>query len=237
MAWPWSLKTSPLPRLVLTSSLTSSPTECPKATPPDLPPHHPTMQYSDTTWYFAMSQSSTLQGVVVAMVTLGAMLGSVSSLPPYPTLSSINYKLCRASVMPRAVSNHALTLPAPPYSPTSHPPPLPLPPSHHHHHHRHQHRHLHHHARQIAVFRFESALGRRREMLVAAICYTVGGAAQYYMGGRLGSSVDSLLASFIIHHPCHHLRRPHRSATITNSRRPRHRHHPPHPYHLTTSPT
>mmetsp|Transcript_21805 Transcript_21805/g.50225 ORF Transcript_21805/g.50225 Transcript_21805/m.50225 type:complete len:553 (+) Transcript_21805:82-1740(+) len=67
-------------------------------------------KYSDTTWYFAMSQSSTLQGVVVAMVTLGAMIGS------------------------------------------------------------------------IAVFRFESALGRRREMLVAAICYTVGGAAQYYMG-------------------------------------------------------
>jgi len=75
--------------------------------------------YADTTWYYTMSSSSTLQGVVVAMVTLGAMLGS------------------------------------------------------------------------IVVFRVESELGRRREMLVAAVCYTTGGAAQYLMGGR---TIDGTVA-------------------------------------------
>lgn len=75
--------------------------------------------YADTTWYHTMSSSSTLQGVVVAMVTLGAMLGS------------------------------------------------------------------------IVVFRVEDLLGRRREMLVASLCYTTGGAAQYLMGG---SSIDGTVA-------------------------------------------
>ena len=121
-------------------------------------------QYADTTWYYTMSSSSTLQGVVVAMVVLGAMLGSVR-----PTLAipfGPSWRRATNNTVPCSVCS-------PPRLPHASPPAflflslsLPLSRS------------------QIAVFRFESTMGRRREMLVASVCYTSGGLAQYFMGGR-----------------------------------------------------
>ena len=47
------------------------------------------------------------------------------------------------------------------------------------------------HLKQIVVFRVEDILGRRREMLVASLCYTTGGAAQYLMGA---STIEGTVA-------------------------------------------